>query len=93
MYVFELAKGLRKLNCDVTVVSNIGGPLTSMANKLGIKTLSFTEFPGFKLGDGKWGFDTPNGVQPSKPGTMYKVSDPDFDIIHVQHKKYYRKSC
>ena len=86
MYIFELAKGLKKLNCDVTIVSNIGGHLTPMANKLGIKTLSFTEFPGFKVGDGKWGFDTPQGVQPSKVGTMYKVSDPDYDIIHVQHK-------
>jgi len=86
MYVFELAKGLRKLNCEVTIVSTIGGPLTTMANKLGIKTLGFTEFPGFKLGDGKWGFDTAQGVQPSKAGVMYKVSDPDYDIIHVQHK-------
>lgn len=91
MYVFELAKGLKKLNCDVTVVSSVGGPLTIMANKIGIKTLGFTEFPGFKLGDGNWGFDTAQGLQPSKVGTMYKVSDPDFDIIHVQHKNITEK--
>jgi len=37
MYVFELAKNLLKQNCNVSVVSNIGGPLTDMAIRAGIK--------------------------------------------------------
>lgn len=86
LYVFELAKSLMKLNCSVTVVSQIGGPLTDMAKKLGIKCLSFEDSPGFKIGDGKWGFETPEGIKPSTPNMMYRVSDVDYDIIHIQHK-------
>jgi len=86
LYVYELAKNLIKLNCDVTVLSEIGGPLTDMAKKDGIKVVSFSEPPGYKMGDGKWGFNTPQGFQPSELNNMYRVSDVNFDIVHVQHK-------
>jgi glycosyltransferase involved in cell wall biosynthesis len=86
IYVFELAKGLMKLNCDVTILSQIGGPLTDMATKIGIKCLPFEKSPGYKIGDGNWGFETPEGFQVSTPNMMYKLHEPDFDIIHIQHK-------
>jgi glycosyltransferase involved in cell wall biosynthesis len=86
LYVFELAKSLIKLNCSVTVLSQIGGPLTDMAKKLGIKCVSFENAPGFKLGDGQWGTNTPDGFKPSTPNMLYRISDVDYDIIHFQHK-------
>jgi len=86
MYVYELAKELKKLNCDVTVVSDINGPLSRQANSFGIKTLPVTEFPGYKLGDGKWALNTPNGPQLSQPNQFYRIGNADFDIIHTQHK-------
>lgn len=86
IYVYELAKNLVKNNCDVSVLSDIGGPLTNMAKSEGIKVYSHSEPPGFKLGDGNWGLETPNGFEVSKPNMMYKVSEPGFDIIHIQHK-------
>jgi glycosyltransferase involved in cell wall biosynthesis len=86
LYVYELAKNLIKQNCDVTVVSQIGGPLTDLAKKQGIKCLPFEQSPGFKLGDGKWGFTTENGFQPSQPNVMYRVGEVNFDVIHMQHK-------
>jgi glycosyltransferase involved in cell wall biosynthesis len=86
LYVFELAKSLIKLNCSVTVLSQIGGPVTDMAKKLGIKCVSFENAPGFKLGDGQWGMNTPEGFKPSTPNALYRVSDVDYDIIHFQHK-------
>jgi glycosyltransferase involved in cell wall biosynthesis len=86
LYVFELAKSLIKLNCSVTVLSQIGGPVTDMAKKLGIKCVSFENAPGFKLGDGQWGINTPEGFKPSTPNMLYRVSDVDYDIIHFQHK-------
>jgi glycosyltransferase involved in cell wall biosynthesis len=87
VYVYELAKSLKKQNCEVTVLSQIGGPLTELAKREGIKCLSFEEAPGFKMGDGKWLVMGPDGKpQVSKPTTLYKVSEVDFDIIHVQHK-------
>ena len=86
LYVYELAKSLMKLNCSVTVLSQIGGPLTEMAKKIGIKCLSFENAPGFKLGDGKWSFNTPEGQQVSILNNLYKISEADYDIIHIQHK-------
>ena len=86
LYVFELAKSLTKLNCSVTVLSQIGGPVTDMAKKLGIKCVSFENAPGFKLGDGQWGMNTPEGFKPSTPNALYRISDVDYDIIHFQHK-------
>jgi len=86
LYVFELAKNLINMNCDVTVLSQIGGPLTDMAKRLGIKCLTFEQAPGFKLGDGVWGFNTPEGFKASTENVMYRVSDVSFDLIHMQHK-------
>jgi glycosyltransferase involved in cell wall biosynthesis len=86
LYVYELAKGLLKENCDVTVMSQIGGPLTDMAKRAGIKCITFEQAPGFKLGDGVWTFDAGNGVQTSTPNMMYRISDVNFDLIHMQHK-------
>ena len=86
MYVYELAKELVKLNCDVTVISDTNGPLSKQAKSYGIKSLPLTEFPGYKMGDGVWSYGTPNGFQLSQKGLLYKISDVHFDIIHTQHK-------
>jgi glycosyltransferase involved in cell wall biosynthesis len=86
VYIYELAKNLVKLGHNVNVLSEIGGPLTDMAKKKGIKVFSFQEPPGYKRGDGKWTMQTPNGTEQSKEGMLYKISEPNFDIIHVQHE-------
>ena len=93
LYVYELAKNLQKLNCDVTVMSEIDGPLTKLAKERGIKSISHMEPPGYKLGDGTWGFNGPNGVEPSKEGMFYKISDVTYDIIHTQHKPITERIC
>jgi glycosyltransferase involved in cell wall biosynthesis len=93
MYVYELARGLKKLNCEVTVLSDINGPLSKIAQQQGIKVLPFSESPGFKLGDGKWGLNTPQGVQPSQPNVMYKVGEVHYDIIHTQHTPVTNQMC
>lgn len=85
MYVYELAKELKKLNCDVTVLSDINGPLSKIAQQKGIKVLPFSSPPGYKLGDGKWGFSNQNGQQISQPNVWYNISQVDFDVIHTQH--------
>jgi glycosyltransferase involved in cell wall biosynthesis len=93
MYVYELARGLKKLNCDVTVLSDINGPLAQIAKPQGIKVLGFNEAPGYKLGDGKWGFNTTQGFQLSQPNNLYKISEVDFDIIHTQHTPITNQMC
>ena len=83
---FELAKELKKNGCEVSICSNLGQPLMGMAKKEGIKLYSLSEPPGYKLGDGKWGFNSPNGYVLSKVNMLYKVKDIDFDIIQLNHK-------
>jgi glycosyltransferase involved in cell wall biosynthesis len=86
LYTFELAKELIKQNCDVTVCSSIGMPLAGMAKKLGIKLANIQEPPGFKLGDGKWHVNGPQGLVPSQVNVMYNVEKVNFDVIHMNHK-------
>lgn len=87
MYVFELAKNLISQNCNVTVVaSETDGPLVSIATKLGIVVKNIKETPGYKLGDGKWIINTPDGPRTSTPNNFYKISEVHYDIIHCQHK-------
>jgi glycosyltransferase involved in cell wall biosynthesis len=93
MYVYELARGLKNLNCDVTVLSDINGPLSKLAQQQGIKVLPFTNAPGFKIGDGKWGFNTPQGFQATTPNVMYKTSEVNYDIIHTQHTPVTTQMC
>ena len=45
--------------------------------------MDIKEPPGFKMGDGKWGFNTPKGTKPSEDKKLYKVKDVKYDIIHV----------
>jgi glycosyltransferase involved in cell wall biosynthesis len=87
MYVFELAKNLISQNCNVTVVaSETDGPLVSIATKLGVIVKNIKETPGYKLGDGKWIVNTPEGPRTSTPNNFYKISEVHYDIIHCQHK-------
>jgi hypothetical protein len=57
--------------------------MNKIVQKHGIKIYHLQEPPGFKLGDGKWVLNTPNGPIPSVEKTLYKVQDINFDIIHV----------
>lgn len=86
MYVYELAKGMVENNCNVTICSQLGQPMVDKAKKLGIKLYNLSEPPGYKLGDGEWGVNTPQGLVKSEKGKLYKVSEVNFDIMHLNHK-------
>jgi glycosyltransferase involved in cell wall biosynthesis len=86
LYVFEMAKELVKKGCEVSICSNIGLPLSKMATNLGIKLYSLQEPPGFKIGDGKWLIQGPQGFKPTEPNKIYKVQDVKFDVLHLNHK-------
>jgi hypothetical protein len=94
LYVFELAKDLVKKGYNVTVIANeLGNEMVSLATKNGVKTTSFKNPPGFKMGDGKWSFQTPNGVVPSEKDKLYKVSEVNYDIILTQHTPISESLC
>ena len=93
LYVYELAKNLLNENCEVTVVSDINGPLAKMALNLGIKLYHINEPPGFKLGDGKWGFNTDKGFEATKENMLYRIKEVNYDVIHTQHKPITEAIC
>lgn len=86
LYVYELAKGLVKQGCDVSICSQLGEPMVTKAKKLGINLYNLSEPPNYKLGDGKWGVNTPSGVVASEVNKLYKVGDKRFDVLHLNHK-------
>jgi len=79
----EIAIGLKKLGHDVTITTILNPVMNKIVQKHGVKIYHLQEPPGFKLGDGKWVLNTPNGLIPSVEKTLYKVQDINFDIIHV----------
>ena len=88
MYVYELAKNLVKQNADVSIVAyETEGPLANIAKNEGIKVFNIINSPGFKLGDGVWRLNTPNGSILSEKNKFYKVGEENFDVIHYQHQQ------
>lgn len=82
----ETAKGLAKNGCDVTVVSaNISENFKNICKRHGIKVYRMDEPPHYKLGDGRWLINTPDGPRPSQPNMLYRVNNETFDIIHTNH--------
>jgi hypothetical protein len=83
---FELAKGLKEMGHDVSILSKIGPPLSLKSEKLGINLYDLSNPPGYKMGDGVWSL-VQNGKQiVSKKGLLYKIKDVKFDIIQTNHK-------
>ncbi len=87
LHVYELAKGLRQEGHNVTISSNVGGEMEKKAKLLGINTCTPQEPPGFKLGDDKTQVNGPDGKPLTmRKGQLYRVSDFNFDIMHLHHK-------
>lgn len=85
-YLYNIIKNLKNENCDITVASNFDESSTRQLKNMGIKVFTLKEPPGFKLGDGKWSLNTTEGLIPSQENILYKVSDANFDILHLNHK-------
>lgn len=85
-HVMGLIKSLKEKDCDVTVVSNFDKAHIGKLKSLGVKPVSIQEPPGFKLGDGQWKLKSVQGEVVSQPKTLYKLSDVQFDILHISGK-------
>ena len=83
LMMLQIAIELKKIGHDVTIVSLLGGSLDKLAKKHGVKLVPIQEPPAYKVGDGKWMLNTPQGPMPSVEKTLYKVQDVNFDVIHV----------
>jgi hypothetical protein len=81
--MLEIAIGLKRNGHDVTITTMLKNAMVTPAKKHGIKLCPMQEPPGYKLGDGKWMINGPEGPTPSAEKTLYKVQDVKFDILHV----------
>ncbi len=52
-----------------------------------VKYYSTSEPYGFKIGDGKWGFNSQNGPVISELNKVYKIKDFDYDLIHTTNSE------
>ena len=69
---------------SVTLVSEIDESQTSKLKTMKLKLNSLNEPPGFKMGDGVWFVNTPEGKVVSQPNNIYKISETNFDVIIVK---------
>ena len=86
LHVYELAKELSKKDCEVHIVAQLGDKMVKRIQKYGVKCFNINEPPGYKVGDGKWGFNNTNGFVPSEINKFYKIKDVKYDILHLNHK-------
>jgi hypothetical protein len=85
----ELTDGIKVINnllsqkFQVSFLGNysFSKEVMKLKNK-GISFYNFDEPYGYKLGDGRWGFNLANGFTPSEKGKKYKLKEFDYDIIH-----------
>lgn len=80
-HIFKLGAELHKRNCLVTVVSNFTEKDMMIYKRYNVKLASIQEPPAFKMGDGNFVLNTPNGPVKSEAGKMYKVGMAEHDII------------
>jgi hypothetical protein len=81
----ELANRLSKLGHSITLISEFKSPtLYNILKKNNIKLLNMNEPPGFKMGDGKWFINTPEGKIVSQENNLYKVSEVNYDLVIVK---------
>jgi hypothetical protein len=81
--ILDLALKLKKLNHDVTIWSNMEGKTPNIAKSNGVGLTPIQQPPGFVLGDGKWKMKTTEGEVESKPNTLYRIKEHNFNIIQV----------
>jgi len=88
-YFLNIIKKLKENNHSVTVMSKINKKQELMFKNNNIKVANLLEPPGFKLGDGKWGFNTDNGYVLSKENNLYKINEPSFDLIYITNPQLF----
>lgn len=79
----EIGIGFKKLGHEVTITAMLTPEMVKMVQKHGVKVCPMQEPPGYKLGNGKWMLNGPQGPVPSAEKTLYKVQDVKFDVVHV----------
>jgi len=80
--VIKLGSLLKKNKHNVTICSPLNPNEIELIKRNGLKTVLIQEPPSYKVGDGNWTINTPNGVIKSDPKKLYKISQANFNIVH-----------
>lgn len=84
--IVKQIKELSKKNCDVILLSDIGTEYITRSFK-GIKAYNVSEPLGFKVGDGIWALNGPQGPMTTQVGALYRIKEVDLDVVHVLNSK------
>lgn len=84
--IIELIKNIKRLGHDVDVYGLPPGG-NHLYNKNHIPFFIANVPPGYKLGDGKWSLNNNGTTTLSVPNTLYRVSQVNYDLIHVLDDK------
>jgi hypothetical protein len=88
-----LIQSLQKQGHEIILISSDPKRMNPIYSKTGLNITPITNPPGFKVGDGVWSLQTQNGTQVSQPNTLYKISEPNFDIIILTEKNEVAQFC
>ena len=73
---------------EVYLITDINqNKISDLIRKTNLKIYTQNEPPGFKLGDGIWQLNTPQGVVTSAKDMLYKIKEIFFDIILIHDTK------
>jgi glycosyltransferase involved in cell wall biosynthesis len=81
-----LVDKLKKAKHNVTVCTPVNDADESNFRKLvlkGVKFVPLSQPPGYKIGDGEWGMQTPNGLVKSEVNKMYRIGEVKFNLTHT----------
>ncbi len=82
----DLVTKLKSNKQNVTVCTPVIETDESNFRKLmarGVKFIPMNQPPGYKIGDGQWGMQTPNGVVKSEPNKLYRIGEVKFHLTHT----------
>ena len=90
-YTLKSIEYLTKIGFDVDVILDEKLPLKNLHEKINKKKFLLSSPPGYKLGDGKWQVNNNGSIELSKPGVLYLITDPNYDLIVLESKENFKK--
>lgn len=90
-YTLKSLDYLTNLGFDVEVILDENSPLKNLHDKINKKKFLLSSPPGYKLGDGKWQVNNNGSIELSKPGVLYLISDPNYDLVILESKEIFKK--
>lgn len=77
----EILNFFRETKFEVELILDDTKPIKKIYEHCSNKKYLFSNPPGYKVGDGKWSINQNGALELSKPGVMYNISDPNYDLV------------